>query len=103
MLNRLFGNYLCDKKMIALEQLDGLLPVSQNIKAEIEKIEYIRMTDARLRYEDYFESLTTKNNQPLSARTWFTEAYKDYLPPVNENGIWYNIKGQKCKGEVIFE
>lgn len=38
MLNRLFGNYLCDKKMIALEQLDGLLPVSQNIKAEIETI-----------------------------------------------------------------
>lgn len=77
--------------------------VPKRIKAEIEKIEYIRMTDARLRYEDYFESLTTKNNQPISARTWFTEAYKDYLPPVNENGIWYNIRGQKCKGEVIFE
>ena len=77
--------------------------VPKRIKAEIEKIDYIRMTDARLRYEDYFENLTTTNNQPLSARTWFTEAYRDYLPGVDENGIWYNIKGQKCYGEVVFE
>lgn len=77
--------------------------VPKRIKAEIEKIDYIRMTDARLRYEDYFENLPTKNNQPLSARTWFTEAYRDYLPGVDENGIWYNIKGQKCYKEVVFE
>ena len=77
--------------------------VPKRIKAEIEKIDYIRMNDARLRYEDYFENLTTRNNQPLSARTWFTEAYREYLPTVDKNGIWYNIKGQKCYGEVVFE
>lgn len=81
----------------------GIDHVSRKARAEIESVGYPRMTDARLRYEDYFENLPTKNNQPLSARTWFTEAYRDYLPGVDENGIWYNINGQKCKGEKVYE
>ena len=81
----------------------GIDHISRKARAEIEAEGYLRMTDARLRYEDYFESLTTKNNQPISARTWFSEVYRDYLPQINENGVWYNIRGQKCKGEVVFE
>lgn len=34
MLNRLFGNYLVEKKRITQEQLDELLPVQKNAKAE---------------------------------------------------------------------
>ena len=81
----------------------GIDHIPRKARAEIEAEGYLRMTDARLRYEDYFESLTTKNNQPISARTWFSEVYRDYLPQINENGVWYNIKGQKCHGEVVYE
>lgn len=68
-------------------------------RTEIESIGYLRMTDAAKRYQQDFESRTTKNNQPLSARTWFTGAYVPYLPQMESSGIWYNIDGHKCKGE----
>lgn len=68
-------------------------------RTEIESIGYLRMTDAAKRYQQDFESRTTKNNQPLSARTWFTGAYVPYLPQMESSGIWYNIDGRKCKGE----
>jgi phage replication O-like protein O len=77
--------------------------VTKRQRAEVEEIGYPRMNDARLRYEAWFEDLETKNNQYLSARTWFSGAYRDYLPAVDENGIWYNINGQKCKGERVYE
>ncbi len=38
MLNRIFGNYLVDKKVITIEQLNALLPVPKEIKAEVETI-----------------------------------------------------------------
>ena len=38
MLNRIFGNYLVDKKIITIEQLNALLPVPKEIKAEVETI-----------------------------------------------------------------
>lgn len=66
---------------------------------EIESIGYLRMSDAAKRYQLDFDSRTTKNNQPLSARSWFTGAYVPYLPPISSSGIWYNIDGHKCKGE----
>lgn len=41
MLNRLFGNYLVQKKMITQEQLDALLPVPKEAKADISTIAVI--------------------------------------------------------------
>lgn len=38
MLNRLFGNYLVEKGKLTSEQLDTLLPVKQQFKAEVETI-----------------------------------------------------------------
>ncbi|MBD5451452.1 MAG: chemotaxis protein CheX [Lachnospiraceae bacterium] len=38
MLNRLFGNYLVEKGKLTSEQLDSLLPVKQQFKAEVETI-----------------------------------------------------------------
>lgn len=38
MLNRLFGNYLVEKGKLTSEQLDTLLPVKQQLKAEVEVI-----------------------------------------------------------------
>lgn len=42
MLNRLFGNYLVEKKCIAQEQLDDLLPVPQELSAKLETIALVR-------------------------------------------------------------
>lgn len=41
MLNRLFGNYLVEKGKLTSEQLDTLLPVKQQFKAEVEVIAII--------------------------------------------------------------
>ena len=41
MLNRLFGNYLVNKKCITQEQLDNILPVSKESKASVEVIAVI--------------------------------------------------------------
>jgi CheY-specific phosphatase CheX len=41
MLNRLFGNYLVEKETITKEQLDKLLPVPKDFKAEVETIAVI--------------------------------------------------------------
>jgi CheY-specific phosphatase CheX len=38
MINRLFGNYLVEKQKITQEQLDSLLPVDRDFKAEVETI-----------------------------------------------------------------
>ena len=42
MLNRLFGNYLVEKKCITQEQLEHLLPVPQELIADIETIAVVR-------------------------------------------------------------
>lgn len=81
----------------------GVNKVSRAVRDSFSQNGYMRLTDARLRYEDDFENRTTKNNQPMGFRSWAEGGYKQYLPPVNENGVWYNIRGQKCKGEVVFE
>lgn len=41
MLNRLFGNFLVQKQRITQNQLDDLLPVSKELKAEVETIAII--------------------------------------------------------------
>lgn len=41
MLNRIFGNYLVDKRIITIEQLNALLPVPKEIKAEVETVAVI--------------------------------------------------------------
>ena len=41
MINRLFGNYLVDKKVLTQTQLDDLLPVQKDFKAEVETIAVI--------------------------------------------------------------
>lgn len=71
--------------------------ISRKQRAEIENIGYLRMSDARWRYELEHRSKTTQNNQPLSARTWFSEAYKYYLPTVDENGFWTDSEGKEYK------
>lgn len=71
--------------------------VPKRTKTEIENIGYLRMHDAKERYEYEFRTKTTKNNQPLSARTWFSEAYKYYLPTVDENGFWTDSEGKEYK------
>ena len=41
MLNRLFGNYLVEKGKLTLEQLNALLPVKKQFKAEVEVISIV--------------------------------------------------------------
>lgn len=81
----------------------GMDHVSRKQRTEIEAAGYLRMTDARLRYEKYFAELETKNNVPLSARTWFNGSYARYLPEVDSEGFWRDIKNRKCKGDVCYE
>jgi hypothetical protein len=81
----------------------GVNKVSRAVRDSFSQNGYMRLTDARLRYEDDFENRTTKNNQPMGFRSWAEGGYKQYLPPVNEDGVWYNINGQKCKGERVYE
>lgn len=74
--------------------------ITKKQREEIENNGYLRMADAAERYYRDFDSRTTLNNQPLSARTWFSGAYVQYLPPVDEaTRIWYDVDGHKCKGE----
>ena len=77
--------------------------VPRKVRLEIESIGYMKMNDARLRYEDDLENRQTKNNQALSARTWFNGAYRPYLPEVAENGLWKNIKGEVYFEEELLE
>lgn len=42
MLNRLFGNYLVEKKCMTQEQLEHLLPVPKELKAEVATIAIVR-------------------------------------------------------------
>ncbi|MDE7200717.1 MAG: chemotaxis protein CheX [Lachnospiraceae bacterium] len=41
MINRLFGNYLVEKQILSQSQLDDLLPVQKDFKAEVETIAVI--------------------------------------------------------------
>ena len=45
MINRLFGNYLVEKKVLTQTQLDDLLPVQKDFKAEVETIAVINKSD----------------------------------------------------------
>ena len=73
--------------------------ITKKQRQEIEKIGYYRMADAAERYYQDFESRTTKNNVPLSARTWFEGAYEQYLPTVDTAGYWFDVKKQLRKGD----
>jgi phage replication O-like protein O len=73
--------------------------ITQKQRQEIEEIGYYRMADAAQRYYQEFESRTTKNNIPLSARTWFEGAYIQYLPAVDNAGYWFDVKKQLRKGD----
>lgn len=74
--------------------------VTKKQREEIENNGYLRMADAAERYYRDFDSRTSLHNQPLSARTWFSGAYIQYLPCVDEaTRIWYDVDGHKCKGE----
>lgn len=77
--------------------------VSRKVREEIEGIGYARMNEARLRYEQDLNMRTTKNNQPLSARTWFLGGFRQYLPQVGENGMWKSINGKTYFGEVGYD
>jgi hypothetical protein len=68
--------------------------VPRKVRTEIEGIGYARMNDARKRYEEDLRTRPTKNNQPLSARTWFTGGYIQFLPKVEDNGLWRSIEGK---------
>ena len=68
--------------------------VPRKVRAEIEGIGYARMNDARKRYEEDLRTRPTKNNQPLSARTWFTGGYIQFLPKIEDNGLWRSIEGK---------
>lgn len=57
MLNRLFGNYLVEKKCITQEQLEQLLPVPQNVTAQIETIVLVRKILLPAQVQTLFESL----------------------------------------------
>ena len=41
MINRLFGNYLVEKQILTQNQLDDLLPVQKDFKAEVATIAVI--------------------------------------------------------------
>ena len=41
MINRLFGNYLVEKQILSQDQLDDLLPVRKEFKAEVATIAVI--------------------------------------------------------------
>lgn len=74
--------------------------VTKKQREEIENNGYLRMADAAERYYRDFDSRTSLHNQPLSARTWFSGAYIQYLPSVDEaTRIWYDVDGHKCRGE----
>jgi hypothetical protein len=74
--------------------------VTKKQREEIENNGYLRMADAAERYYRDFDSRTSLHNQPLSARTWFSGAYIQYLPTVDEaTRIWYDVDGHKCRGE----
>ena len=57
MLNRLFGNYLVEKKCITQEQLEQLLPVPQEVTAKIETIVLVRKILLPAQVQTLLESL----------------------------------------------
>lgn len=57
MLNRLFGNYLVEKKCITQEQLNGLLPVPKELKAQVETVAIARKILAPQQVQALMEQL----------------------------------------------
>lgn len=62
MINRLFGNYLVNKQMITQEQLDKLLPVQKEFKAEVETIAVINRVLTSAVVNELLERID-KNNE----------------------------------------
>ncbi len=57
MLNRLFGNYLVEKKCITQEQLEHLLPVPQELIADIETIAVVRKVLTPAQVQTVFDKI----------------------------------------------
>lgn len=69
--------------------------ISKAQKNKIIEIGYDRMTEARKKYEAEFAARTSKNNVPLSARSWFGGAYEQYvIVEKTSNGYYRNELGQ---------
>ena len=62
MINRLFGNYLVDKKVLAQTQLDDLLPVQKDFKAEVETIAVINKVISAAMAQELLERID-KNSE----------------------------------------
>jgi CheY-specific phosphatase CheX len=63
MLNRLFGNYLVEKKNLTQEQLDGLLPLDKEFKAEVETIVVILKIMTPAAVIDLLDKIDTENER----------------------------------------
>lgn len=57
MLNRLFGNYLVEKQLLKQEQLDDLLPVPKDFKAEVETIAVINKVITSVTAQEILEQI----------------------------------------------
>lgn len=73
--------------------------ISKAQKNKIIEIGYDRMTEARKKYEAEFAARTSKNNVPLSARSWFGGAYEQYvIVEKMSSGYYRNELGQLVDG-----
>jgi len=63
MINRLFGNYLVNKQMITQEQLDELLPVQKDFKAEVETIAVINKVLTSAATHELLERIDKENER----------------------------------------
>lgn len=63
MLNRLFGNYLVQKEILTQEQLDQLLPVSKENKADISTIAVINRVLTPVQVSDFLAVTKVDKNQ----------------------------------------
>jgi CheY-specific phosphatase CheX len=63
MINRLFGNYLVEKQKITQEQLDSLLPVEKDFKAEVETIVVILRIMTPTAVKELLDRIDTANER----------------------------------------
>lgn len=63
MLNRLFGNYLVNKQLLTQNQLDALLPVQKDFKAEVETIAVINKVVTAAAAQELLERIDKSNER----------------------------------------
>lgn len=63
MLNRLFGNYLVEKQLLTQNQLDDLLPVKKDFKAEVETIAVINKVITSAAAQEILERIDKSNER----------------------------------------